>query len=45
MGDSKFGKYLGVLLTDRAPEFNDYHRIEFDNEISSGNLSTLPPNK
>lgn len=32
MGDVKFNKYLGVLLTDRGPEFNDYHNIEFDGQ-------------
>ena len=30
MGYDKFNKYLGVLLTDRGPEFNDYQGIEFD---------------
>ena len=30
MGYEKFNKYLGVLLTDRGPEFNDYQGIEFD---------------
>lgn len=30
MGYHKFNKYLGVLLTDRGPEFNDYQGIEFD---------------
>lgn len=29
MGEEKFNKYLGVLLTDRGPEFNDYRGIEF----------------
>ena len=29
MGYDKFNKYLGVLLTDRGPEFNDYKGIEF----------------
>lgn len=29
MGIDKFVKYLGVLLTDRGPEFNDYKGIEF----------------
>ena len=29
MGYEKFNKYLGVLLTDRGPEFNDYKGIEF----------------
>ena len=29
MGYDKFNKYLGVLLTDRGPEFNDYQGIEF----------------
>ena len=29
MGHDKFNKYLGVLLTDRGPEFNDYKGIEF----------------
>lgn len=28
MGVDLFCKYLGVLLTDRGPEFNDYHSIE-----------------
>ena len=32
MGYDKFNKYLGVLLTDRGPEFNDYLGIEFDKE-------------
>ena len=32
MGYDKFNKYLGVLLTDRGPEFNDYQGIEFDND-------------
>lgn len=32
MGYDKFNKYLGVLLTDRGPEFNDYLGIEIDNE-------------
>ena len=30
IGHEKFNKYLGVLLTDRGPEFNDYQGIEFD---------------
>lgn len=30
MGYTRFNKYLGVLLTDRGPEFNDYQGIEFD---------------
>ena len=30
MGKEKFNKYLGVLLTDRGPEFNDYLSIEMD---------------
>ena len=32
IGYEKFNKYLGVLLTDRGPEFNDYIGIEIDNE-------------
>ena len=32
MGYDKFNKYLGVLLTDRGPEFNDYQGIEFDKD-------------
>ena len=32
MGYEKFNKYLGVLLTDRGPEFNDYQGIEFDED-------------
>lgn len=32
MGYDKFYKYLGVLLTDRGPEFNDYQGIEFDED-------------
>lgn len=32
MGYDKFNKYLGVLLTDRGPEFNDYQGIEFDED-------------
>lgn len=32
MGYDKFNKYLGVLLTDRGPEFNDYLGIEIDDE-------------
>ena len=32
MGYEKFNKYLGVLLTDRGPEFNDYQGIEFDKD-------------
>ena len=32
MGYDKFNKYLGVLLTDRGPEFNDYQGIEFDDD-------------
>ena len=32
MGYDKFNKYLGVLLTDRGPEFNDYLGIEFDKD-------------
>ena len=32
MGYDKFNKYLGVLLTDRGLEFNDYQGIEFDEE-------------
>ena len=32
MGYEKFKKYLGVLLTDRGPEFNDYIGIEIDPE-------------
>lgn len=32
MGNSNFMKYLGVLLTDRGPEFNDYKGIEFDED-------------
>ena len=30
MGYTRFNKYLGVLLTDRGPEFNDYQGIEID---------------
>ena len=29
IGHEKFNRYLGVLLTDRGPEFNDYKGIEF----------------
>ena len=29
MGHERFNKYLGVLLTDRGSEFNDYKSIEF----------------
>lgn len=32
MGEKDFNKYLGVILTDRGPEFNDYHSIEFDDD-------------
>ena len=32
MGFDIFNKYLGVLLTDRGPEFNDYQGIEFDKD-------------
>ena len=32
VGYDKFEKYLGVLLTDRGPEFNDYQGIEIDND-------------
>lgn len=32
MGYDKFNKYLGVLLTDRGPEFNDYRGIEIDED-------------
>ena len=32
IGYSKFNKYLGVVLTDRGPEFNDYQGIEFDED-------------
>lgn len=32
IGYDKFNKYLGVLLTDRGPEFNDYQGIEFDED-------------
>lgn len=32
IGFDKFNKYLGVLLTDRGPEFNDYQGIEFDKD-------------
>jgi IS30 family transposase len=32
MGFEKFNKYLGVLLTDRGPEFNDYLGLEFDGD-------------
>ena len=32
IGHEKFSKYLGVLLTDRGPEFNDYKGIEFDDD-------------
>ncbi len=32
MGYTRFNKYLGVLLTDRGPEFNDYEGIEFDED-------------
>lgn len=32
MGEKDFNKYLGVILTDRGPEFNDYHSIEFDED-------------
>lgn len=32
MGYEKFNKYLGVLLTDRGPEFNDYQGIEFNTD-------------
>ena len=32
IGYEKFNKYLGVLLTDRGPEFNDYKGIEFDKD-------------
>lgn len=34
MGYDKFNKYLGVLLTDRGSEFNDYMNIEIDKETS-----------
>lgn len=30
MGYEKFDKYLGILLTDRGSEFNDYEGIEID---------------
>ena len=32
IGYENFNKYLGVLLTDRGPEFNDYKGIEFDKD-------------
>ena len=32
LGERDFEKYLGVILTDRGPEFNDYQGIEFDDE-------------
>lgn len=32
MGEKDFNKYFGVILTDRGPEFNDYHSIEFDDD-------------
>ena len=32
IGYDKFNKYLGVLLTDRGPEFNDYRGIELDKD-------------
>ena len=32
LGAKDFNKYLGVILTDRGPEFNDYQGIEFDDE-------------
>ena len=32
MGYDKFNHYLGILLTDRGPEFNDYQGIEIDKE-------------
>lgn len=32
MGEKDFNKYLGVILTDRGPEFNDYYSIEFDED-------------
>ena len=32
LGFAKFNKYLGVLLADRGPEFNDYQGIEFDGD-------------
>ena len=32
MGEKDFSKYLGVILTDRGPEFNDHQGIKFDND-------------
>lgn len=32
VGEERFNKYFGVLLTDRGPEFNDYRGIEFTND-------------
>lgn len=32
LGYENFSKYMGVILTDRGPEFNDYRGIEIDED-------------